>query len=500
VRKGRGEATRYSTRARASGGWCATDRVAWQASCGIRADRWRATFFMFEGDAVGALLGGIGRGGKIKDFSAFFGSRAWLFLLPWLSQAGGIKDAASASQGGSVLVWNSGRRDEVATTIRSRRCEKRPLAAVAAVEQPESGLEAHRWKGAARVARATLAASSPADNNAAPRGETLLHHGPSCMGEPFLGDTNRRSTRSPCPPPPRRYLDRIEATTATDRAAGIVSCGTTCTSPAGCGDGPRKNPPQRAEVPAQKHHRHEQADSSAGGLRDRRPQRRLACRQLGVPYMVIGLPPLLRPSLLFGSNREAGGCVAPVVERDPHRCASHPQVSRRAEVVQRSRRRAHSRSQVVTPVTPWRPSSRGQRACRRQSGEQAERAGADQDEIAQAVKQAKDKATTARKGPAQLHRSRVAHHEDRGCFVHYCYSGQAVVDEKSQVVLAGALTSKATDVDQLNPDDRGDGRPARTRRIEDHPKVLLADAGYCSNDNLEALAGGNLDALVATAG
>jgi len=30
--------------------------------------------------------------------------------------------------------------------------------------------------------------------------------------------------------------------------------------------------------------------------------------------------------------------------------------------------------------------------------------------------------------------------------------------------------------------------------------VLLADAGYCSNDNLEALAGGNLDALVATAG
>ncbi len=35
-------------------------------------------------------------------------------------------------------------------------------------------------------------------------------------------------------------------------------------------------------------------------------------------------------------------------------------------------------------------------------------------------------------------------------------------------------------------------------RIEDHPKVLLADAGYCSNDNLEALADGNLDALVAT--
>jgi hypothetical protein len=34
--------------------------------------------------------------------------------------------------------------------------------------------------------------------------------------------------------------------------------------------------------------------------------------------------------------------------------------------------------------------------------------------------------------------------------------------------------------------------------VEDRPKVLLADAGYCSKDNLETLAEDDLDALVAT--
>jgi hypothetical protein len=77
-------------------------------------------------------------------------------------------------------------------------------------------------------------------------------------------------------------------------------------------------------------------------------------------------------------------------------------------------------------------------------------------------------------------------------------SGPAVVDEKSQVVLAGALTQQATDVDQLTPMIEAMDAQLVLAGIEDHPKVLLADAGYCSNDNLEALTGGNLDALVAT--
>ena len=47
----------------------------------------------------------------------------------------------------------------------------------------------------------------------------------------------------------------------------------------------------------------------------------------------------------------------------------------------------------------------------------AERAGADQDEITQEFETGKRQGDTARKGPAQLHRSRVADHEDRRCLV-----------------------------------------------------------------------------------
>jgi transposase len=128
----------------------------------------------------------------------------------------------------------------------------------------------------------------------------------------------------------------------------------------------------------------------------------------------------------------------------------------------------------------------------------AERAGADQDEIAQAVKQAKDKATPP--GKAQRNftdpESRIMKTADAS--FHYCYSGQAVVDEKSQVVLAGALTQQATDVDQLTPMIEAMDVELVLAGIEDHPKVLLADAGYCSKDNLEALAEDDLEALVAT--
>ena len=70
--------------------------------------------------------------------------------------------------------------------------------------------------------------------------------------------------------------------------------------------------------------------------------------------MVIGLPPLLRPSLLFGSNREAGGvrraCCR--TRSSPLRRAILKSVAEAEVVPKDPRRRAHSRSQVVTPVTP----------------------------------------------------------------------------------------------------------------------------------------------------
>jgi len=52
-----------------------------------------------------------------------------------------------------------------------------------------------------------------------------------------------------------------------------------------------------------------------------------------------------------------------------------------------------------------------------------------------------------------------------------------VVDEKSQVVLAGALTQQATDVDQLTPMIEAMDAQLVLAGIRRPPKVLLADAG-----------------------
>ena len=81
---------------------------------------------------------------------------------------------------------------------------------------------------------------------------------------------------------------------------------------------------------------------------------------------------------------------------------------------------------------------------------------------------------------------------------HYAYNAQAVVDEKSQVVLACLVAQQVTDVNQLTAMIEAMGSHLARAGVEDRPKVLLADAGYCSKDNLETLAEDDLDALVAT--
>jgi hypothetical protein len=126
------------------------------------------------------------------------------------------------------------------------------------------------------------------------------------------------------------------------------------------------------------------------------------------------------------------------------------------------------------------------------------RTGANDEEIAEAAGRAEEQAKPA--GKAQRNftdpESRIMKTAD-GSF-HYAYNAQAVVDEKSQVVLAGVVTQQATDVNQLIPMIEAMGVELVRAGVEDRPKVLLADAGYCSKDNLEALAEDNLDALVAT--
>jgi transposase len=73
------------------------------------------------------------------------------------------------------------------------------------------------------------------------------------------------------------------------------------------------------------------------------------------------------------------------------------------------------------------------------------------------------------------------------------YNAQAAVDAEAQIIVAHDVTQSAGDCGQLIP---------MTDAIENNlgrkPEQLSADAGYCSEANLEALKNRNIDAYVAT--
>jgi hypothetical protein len=81
---------------------------------------------------------------------------------------------------------------------------------------------------------------------------------------------------------------------------------------------------------------------------------------------------------------------------------------------------------------------------------------------------------------------------------HYAYNAQAVVDEHSQVVVAVDVTQQAGDVGQLIPMIDTAKSSLTDAGIEDDPKTFLADAGYCSEDNLQQLTDREVNAVVAT--
>jgi transposase len=80
----------------------------------------------------------------------------------------------------------------------------------------------------------------------------------------------------------------------------------------------------------------------------------------------------------------------------------------------------------------------------------------------------------------------------------YAFNAQAVVDEQSQVVLAAEVTQEAGDVDQLVPMTEKTEENLAGAGISGSPRTLLTDAGYCSEENLEAAEGLNPDVLCAT--
>lgn len=73
------------------------------------------------------------------------------------------------------------------------------------------------------------------------------------------------------------------------------------------------------------------------------------------------------------------------------------------------------------------------------------------------------------------------------------YNAQAAVDAKAQIILAHALTPGTSDQDQLVP--LVDGIEKNLGR---KPKEVSADAGYCSEANLAALAARGICAYIAT--
>ncbi len=73
------------------------------------------------------------------------------------------------------------------------------------------------------------------------------------------------------------------------------------------------------------------------------------------------------------------------------------------------------------------------------------------------------------------------------------YNAQAAVDATAQVIVAHDVTPMAADVGHLVPLVTAIGRTLHQR-----PRRVLADAGYCSDDNLQALEEKAIDAYIAT--
>ena len=80
----------------------------------------------------------------------------------------------------------------------------------------------------------------------------------------------------------------------------------------------------------------------------------------------------------------------------------------------------------------------------------------------------------------------------------YAYNAQAVVDERSQVIVATAVTQQTSDVQQLIPMVDAATTSLEDAGIDTVIGVLVADAGYCSDANLKHLLDVEVNALVAT--
>jgi transposase len=132
----------------------------------------------------------------------------------------------------------------------------------------------------------------------------------------------------------------------------------------------------------------------------------------------------------------------------------------------------------------------------------AEQAAAEQDQDPEQVAAAGDAAEAAVVVPDRAQRSftdpdaRIMKTSD-GSF-HYCFNGQAIVDEKSQVVLAASLRQSGSDAPALPGMLTKLAASLTAAGINESPRTLLADAGYFSAENVNAAAAAGIDPLLAT--
>ena len=132
-----------------------------------------------------------------------------------------------------------------------------------------------------------------------------------------------------------------------------------------------------------------------------------------------------------------------------------------------------------------------------EASDQAKRHGANEHEVTGAAQRAANAAVPEPRAQRNFTdpESRMMKTNDG---FHYAYNAQAVVDEGAQVILAANLSQRATDVGELFNMVEATTANLTAVGISDQPRVVLADAGYCSKDNLETAASHDTDFLIAT--
>jgi transposase len=131
------------------------------------------------------------------------------------------------------------------------------------------------------------------------------------------------------------------------------------------------------------------------------------------------------------------------------------------------------------------------------AGDKAEADGANETAVAEAAVSAAASATPREKEQRSFTDPEARMMKTVDGF-HYAYNAQAVVDEYSQVIIATDVTQQAGDVQQLIPMIQAATTSLTDAGIEGDPKIVLADAGYCSQDNLQHLTNMEVNAVVAT--